>query len=132
MDRTSLLCMEYLSALIEGLCDSKQWTRVKASSGGPSFSHIFIANDLMLFAKVNTRNCEAICDMAGQKVSRTKSRIFFSLNVSVQMKMDIYQQLGIQSTRNLGRYLGFPIFHQGRNGNAFNFLIKIVQEKLAS
>lgn len=91
----------------------------------------------MLFAKANTRNCEAIIvalgsfyDMAGQKVSRTKSRIFFSPNVSVQMKKDIRQQLGIQSSRNLGRYLGLPIFHQGRNGNAFNFVIERVQEKL--
>ena len=91
-----LLCMEYLSAQIKGLCDSKQWTRVKASSGGPSFFHIFIANDLMLFAKANTRNCETIFaalgsfyDMAGQKVSRTKSRIFFLPNVNMQIKMDI-------------------------------------------
>ena len=110
---------------------------MKASSGGPSFSHIFIADDLM-FVKANTRNCEAIfaalgsfCDIVRQKVSRTMSRIFFSPNVSVQMKMDICQQLGIQSTRNLGKYLGFPILHQGSNGNAFNFVIERVLEKLA-
>ena len=36
-----LLCMEYLNTQIEDLCDSKQWMRVKASSRGPGFSHIF-------------------------------------------------------------------------------------------
>ena len=47
------------------------------------------------------------------------------------MKLDICQQLGIQATNNLGRYLGFPILHKGRNGNAYNFVIERVQDKLA-
>ena len=71
------------------------------------------------------------CDMAGQKVNKNKSKIFFSPNVSVQVKLDICQQLGIQATNNLGRYLGFPILHKGRNGNAYNFVIERVQDKLA-
>ena len=68
--------------------------------------------------------------MAGQKGNKSKSKIFFSPNVSVQVKLDICQQLGIQPTNNLGRYLGFPILHKGRNGNAYNFVIKKVQDKL--
>ena len=134
-----LLCMEYLNAQIEDLCDSKQWIRVKASSRGPGFSHIFFADDLLLFARANTKNCDAItttlnsfCDMAEQKVNNTKSKIFFSSNVNVQVKLDICKQLGIQATNNLGRYLGFPILHKGRNGNAYNFVIERVQDKLAS
>ena len=35
------------------------------------------------------------------------------------------------ATQNLGRYLGFPLLHQGRNGNAFNFVIERIQNKLA-
>ena len=89
--------------------------------------HFFFAEDLLLFARANTKNC----DMAGQKVNKTKSKIFFSSNVSVQVKLDICQQLGIQATNNLGRYLGFPILHKGRNGNAYNFVIERVQDKLA-
>ena len=92
----------------------------------------------MLFAKAYTRNCEAIssnlgslCKLAGQKINKHKSRILFSPNVNVQTKLDICHHLGIQATMNLGRYLGFPLFHQGRNENAFNFVIERVQEKLA-
>ena len=70
------------------------------------------------------------CDMPGKKVNKNKSKIFFSPNVSVQVKLDICQQLGIQATNNLGRYLGFPILHKGRNGNAYNFVIERVQDKL--
>ena len=106
---------------------------MKASSRWPGFSHIFFANDLLLFAKANAKNYEAItmalrsfCDMVGQKVNRTKPKKFFSPNASVQMKLDICQQLDIQATSNLGRYLGFPILHKGSNGNAYNFVIERV------
>ena len=102
-------------------------------------SHIFFADDLLLFSKANAKNCEAIttalgsfCDIAGQKVNKSKSKIFFSPIVSVQVKLDICQQLGIQATNNLGRYLGFPILHKGRNGNVYNFVIEKVQDKLTS
>ena len=82
---------------------------MKASSRWPGFSHIFFANDLLLFAKAKAKNYEAItmalgsfCDMVGQKVNRTKPKKIFSLNASVQMKLDICQQLDIQTTSNLG------------------------------
>ena len=90
----------------------------------------------MLFAKAYTRNCEAIsstlgsfCELAGQKISKHKSRILFSPILNVQTKLDIFHHLGIQATMNLRRYLGFLLFQQGRNENAFNFVIERVQEK---
>ena len=41
------------------------------------------------------------------------------------------RRLGILATNNLGRYLGFPIIHKGRVGNAFNFVLDNLQRKLA-
>ena len=38
--------------------------------------------------------------------------------------------MGIAATTNLGKYLGFPIFNQGRVGNAFNFVVNKIQSKL--
>ena len=46
-----ILCMEYLSSLINRKCDDGVWGRVKASRNGPGFSHIFFTDDLLLFAK---------------------------------------------------------------------------------
>ena len=43
----------------------------------------------------------------------------------------IYRRLGIAATTNLGKYLGFPIIHQGRVGNAYNFVVNKMQSKLA-
>ena len=46
-------------------------------------------------------------------------------------KNAICRKLGMVATQNFGRYLGFPLLHQGRNGDAFNFVIEKIQSKLA-
>ena len=40
------------------------------------------------------------------------------------------QQLGINATSNLGKYLRFPLRHRGRNRNEFQFVMDRVQSKL--
>ena len=55
-----ILCMEVLGALIEGKCREKLWNPMKASLGGPAFSHLFFIDYLMLFAKTDWKNCVAI------------------------------------------------------------------------
>ena len=52
--------MEYLGHLIEEKCATKVWNPVKTSRNGPSFSHLFFADDLVLFAEADTENCLAI------------------------------------------------------------------------
>jgi hypothetical protein len=133
-----LLCMEYLGGLIEQKCDDGEWTKVKASCGGPGFSHVFFTDDLLLFAKANNKNCEAIsnvleefCAMSVQKVSKSKSWVFFSPNVSSRNMQSICTKLGFSSTNSLGKYLGFPIMHKNRSHFEFNFLMEKVQERLA-
>ena len=37
-----ILCMEYLSALINLKCEEGSWKKIKASRSGPGFSHIFL------------------------------------------------------------------------------------------
>ena len=79
--------MEFLGAQITKMCEENKWDMVRASRRGPSFSHVFFEDDIMLFAKANTKNCNAImevinnfCNLVGQKVNYGKSRVFFSPN----------------------------------------------------
>ena len=59
-----ILYIEVLRALIEDKCQAKLWNPIKASQSGPVVSHVFFffADDLMLFAKVDRKNCIAIRD----------------------------------------------------------------------
>ena len=85
-----ILCMEYLGHLIEKKCMEGVWKPLKASRDNIGISHLFFADDLILFAKVDEDSCEAILEVLdefyeelGQKVSMEKSRIYFSPNVQV-------------------------------------------------
>ena len=69
------MCMEILGFLIKDECDSNLWDPIKASRGGPAFSHLFFADNLALFGKANEKNCQSIkdtlevfCELFGQKV----------------------------------------------------------------
>lgn len=110
---------------------------MKASRNGPEFSYLFFANDLLLFAKANMNNCynvrEALytfCELSGQKVSLSKSKVFFSSNISSEHRNEMCEVLDIRSTPNFGKYLGFPLKHQGASSQDFNFVIERVQAKL--
>ena len=58
-----ILCMDWLGQLIEGKCVENLWNPVKSSKSSPSFSHLFFADDLVLFAKANQANCSTIRDV---------------------------------------------------------------------
>lgn len=101
-------------------------------------SHLFFADDLNLFAKVDEESCEAIlgvlnefCEESGQKVSLDKSRVYFSPNVQPEIREGTYARLQIQATTNIGKYLGFPINHKGVAKNRLNFIAKRVISKLS-
>ena len=129
--------MEFLGAQITNMCEERRWDKIRGPRSGLSFSHVFFANDLMLFAKADYKNCEAIIEvldnfynLAGQKVNLNRSRTLFSPNVTRRRKRRICRRLGMSATNNLGKYLGFPIIHQGRVGNAYSFVVNKIQSKL--
>ena len=133
-----ILCMEYLGTLIEEKCSKGAWIPLQASRGNRKISHLFFADDLILFAKVNKDICEVIPDVLcnfclefGQKISFEKSRIYFSPNVSPDLKEKVCESLGMLETNISGKYLGFPLRHRGASRRQFNFVAKRVIGKLA-
>ena len=106
--------MEVLGHLIEEKCREKKWTHVKASRNGIAFSHLFFADNLVLFTKANGSNCSAIrnaldefCNISSQLMK--PNPVFFSPNVVRDTRESLCDILGFSSTPNLSKYLGFPI-----------------------
>ena len=102
-----ILCMEHLSQLIQEKCEAKVWCPVKASRSGPSLSHLFFADDLVLFAKANADNCNAIrevldtfCRCSGQTVSDSKSKVYFSPNIDHDDREAFSDILGFHQIRS--------------------------------
>ena len=79
-------------------CSANLWNPVKASQGSLAFSHLFFADNLVLFVKAGRKNCMAVkdaldtfCSLSGQKVSHEKSKVFFSPNVAVDTRADLFE-----------------------------------------
>lgn len=91
-----ILCMEILGAFITEKCEAKLWDPISASRGGATFSHLFFAEDLVLFAKADVKNYRAardvldtFCELSGQKVSAKKSHVFFCPNVGLNTREEL-------------------------------------------
>ena len=59
-----------------------------------------------------------------------KSKIYFSPNIRQEERDEMCEVLGISSTPNLGKYLGFPLKHPGSSSHDFDFVLERVQTKL--
>jgi hypothetical protein len=66
---------------------------------------------------------DLFCNSSGQKVSKDKSRVFFSKNVGWHKRRDLSNDLGIQTTDDLGKYLGVPILHKKFSKNTYQFVL---------
>lgn len=74
---------------------------------------------------------EKFCEEPGQMESYKKSHVYFSPNVPANLKEKVCENMGIQDTSNLGKYLGFPLRHKGASRGQFNFVVERVLTKLA-
>lgn len=54
------LCMEYLSGLIKHAVSMQKWTPIYLSKNGPSLSHLFFADDILLYAQYNDTTFHSI------------------------------------------------------------------------
>lgn len=131
------MCIKVLGAPISEKCEDKLWDPIPASRGGLAFSHLFFANNLVLFAKADVKNCQTVrdvldtfCGLSGQKVTAEKSRVFFSPNLPQHYREELCNILEFRSTPSLEKYLGIPIKHTAIPQD-FGSVIERVQSCLA-
>ena len=109
------------------------------NKGGPPLSHLFFADDLIIFAEARLDQVQVIneclsnfCAASGQKVNTSKTRVFFSHNINHNIKSQLSQSLGFDMSTDLGRYLGVPLHHERVTKGLYQFIVDKVRKRLAN
>lgn len=108
-----ILHMEKLGHLIDVAVEQNDWEPLMLSRRGLGLSHLFFADDLLLFCRANDSGADCLkkvlntfCYFASHRVNKLKTHVFFSSNVKNEEAMGICSKLGFTRTTDLGIYLG--------------------------
>ena len=78
-------------------------------------THLFFADDNLLFCKANNQECQSLADIlqlyeatSGQKINAKKSSVFFSNNTPKEKKNEMLNILGPMQDTQHNKYLGLP------------------------
>ncbi|KAH1089937.1 hypothetical protein J1N35_017194 [Gossypium stocksii] len=134
-----ILCMEWLGHSICNAIGAGNWTPIKLSRNGPPLSHLFFADDFILFghaaenqARVIKNILDEFCNYSGHRINSRKTNIFFSNGVDDNLRERISNFFGFQKVTNLGNYLGVPLLHDKVTSSTLSFVVERVRNKLSS
>ncbi|XP_059437076.1 uncharacterized protein LOC132170205 [Corylus avellana] len=110
-----ILNEEALSAMISHANEEGSLTGVPTSKKGPALSHLFFADDSLLFCRSTLAQWNSLTSIlqayegaSGQKMNSNKTALFFSRNSSDVDKEQIRRLAGIPINQRYDTYLGLP------------------------
>jgi ribonuclease HI len=132
-----LICAEALSSMVIQANVENKLTGVPTSKRGPSISHLFFADDSLLFCRSSVsqwNHLSAILQQyelaSGQKMNSNKTNIFFSKNTQDADKEEIKRVAGIPTTQRYDTYLGLPALVGRSRMGAFKRISERVWKRL--
>ncbi|KAG8383539.1 hypothetical protein BUALT_Bualt04G0024000 [Buddleja alternifolia] len=133
-----IIYFELLSRMLTRLENLTLINGVKVSRTSPTFTHLMYADDLVIYCQANVSNADSVhkClnffeDWSGLSVSKSKSVIHFSHNVSPELKNEIKNLLDIKECCHKIQHLGLPFCKQQKRTACFNDLVEKLNNKLS-
>ena len=103
-----LFCSEGLNALIKQAVHEEKIRGYSLCQYGPKISHVFFADDSLLFCRAQISDIRAIQGIldqyekaSGQRINKEKTTLFFSKAVPLATKNDIKNLFGFRRLRNI-------------------------------
>lgn len=132
-----VLVKDVLSKLMQqGIADSQREGMI-INKHCPVLSHIFFADDAILFLKAELKNCRAVKSIldlyglaSGQLINFNKSSISFSANMCATEKQLICDFLNVKHSRGDSKYLGLPSFWGRSKAEAYAFIVEKALKKM--
>jgi hypothetical protein len=132
-----IICAEALGALLTKANEDGALTGVPTSVRGPRISHLFFADDSLLFCRATRTQWESLTQVlqiyenaSGQRLNASKTSIFFSKNTTMEDRGQILEASGLPSTQRYDTYLGLPALVGKSRMTAFKGIIDRVWKRL--
>uniref|UniRef100_A0A803PE25 Reverse transcriptase domain-containing protein n=1 Tax=Cannabis sativa TaxID=3483 RepID=A0A803PE25_CANSA len=124
-----ILCAEGLSALLRAKQDAGLLTGIAISRNAPSLSHLFFADDSLIFCTANRTSCLALQQVfnvysrtSGQTINFSKSSILFSSNTQPDIRTVFFTAFNLEDRPFICKYLGLPQCFARSKYHSFAFL----------
>ena len=133
-----LLCAESLSAMLQREERLGNIKGISICRGAPRLSHLFFADDSIIFCRANMSECQKVWDIlhdyevaSGQKINKDKNSLFFSKNTGTSTQAEIKNLFGAQVIKQHERCLGLPSLIGRRKKKDFNRIKDQLGQKIA-
>lgn len=130
--------MEVLGQRISDVVTQGRWKPLKTSQNSPYISHLFFADNLLLFGKASSEQAQCMktiladfCNISGQCVNLAKLPMWSSANTSRGVRHSISTAAQVPIEEELEVYLGVPCLHKRVNRSNYDNIVLKVRSKLA-
>ncbi|XP_019150316.1 PREDICTED: uncharacterized protein LOC109147128 [Ipomoea nil] len=132
-----IICAEGFSTLLQMAEACRDIHGVRVARGAPAITHLFFADDSLLFFKASEREALKVKECldvysraSGQLINFEKSSAVYSSNTPSHVRAVVSELIGVPEAADLGRYLGLPSM-LGRNKTAvFRYIESNVRARI--
>lgn len=132
-----LFCAEAFSALLNKAERDEKIHGMVVARQTPQVSHLFFADDTVLFCRANNREADEIKSIisryeraSGQRINLEKTAITFIPNIQEEKRREICSILGVIEVAQHSKYLGLPTLIGRSKKAVFATIVEKIMQKM--